>query len=117
MRLWNTVAAVCGAIALTAVLATPAQGATGDFGYKFIGLNGRPQAATLHDPPSGECVTLPEVADPGASEPAFAPHNNTDEFAIVFTEPDCTGDPWTLRPHGNPATDRLKLRSVVFLRT
>ncbi|MFH8774488.1 hypothetical protein [Streptomyces sp. NPDC017958] len=115
MRLRNTVAAVCGAIALTAALATPAQAATGDFSYRFIGLNGRPQTATLHDPTSDECVTLPEVADPAASEPAFAPHNDTDEFAVVFTEPDCSGDSWTLRPHGNPATDRLKLRSVVFL--
>ena len=97
MRLRNTVAAVCGALALTAVLATPAQ------------------AATLHDPASDECITIAEAADPSASEPAFAPHNDTDALAVVFTEPDCTGDSWTLRPHGRPATDRLKLRSVVFL--
>ncbi|SOE06813.1 hypothetical protein [Streptomyces sp. Ag109_G2-15] len=115
MRLRNTVAAACGAIALTAVLATPAQAATGDFTYKFIGLNGQPQAATLYDPASDECITLPEVADPDASEPAFAPHNDTDAFALVFTGTDCSGDSWSLRPHGRPATDRLKLRSVVFL--
>ncbi|MCX4763521.1 hypothetical protein OG562_21655 [Streptomyces sp. NBC_01275] len=116
MRLRHSFAAVCGALALTAALAAPAHAATGDFGYKFVGLNGQPQSATLHDPASGECVTLPEVADPGASEPAFAPHNDTDETALVFTEPDCSGDSWTLRPHGRPATDRLTLRSVVFLR-
>ncbi|MFJ9818451.1 hypothetical protein ACIRU3_24955 [Streptomyces sp. NPDC101151] len=115
MRLRNTVAAACGAIALTAVLATPAHAATGDFGYKVVGLNGEPVAVTLHDPPSGECVTLAEVADPSASEPAFAPHNDTDAFAVVFTGADCTGNSWTLRPHGLPATDRLKLRSVLFL--
>ncbi|MFE2559029.1 hypothetical protein ACFXGT_23975 [Streptomyces sp. NPDC059352] len=116
MRLRHSVAAACGALALTAALATPAHAATGDFSYRFVGVSGDPQAVTLHDPASGECVTLAEAADPNASEPAFAPHNDTDAFAIVFTEPDCTGDSWTLRPHGRPATDRLKLRSVVFLR-
>ncbi|WP_329622072.1 hypothetical protein OG357_17680 [Streptomyces sp. NBC_01255] len=115
MRLRHTVAAACGALALTATLATSAHAATGDFVYRYVGLNGEPQAAVLHDPASGECVTIPEAADPGASAPAFAPHNDTDEYAIVFTEPDCTGDSWTLRPHGRPASDRLLLRSVVFL--
>ncbi|MCX5392188.1 hypothetical protein ABZY68_28825 [Streptomyces sp. NPDC006482] len=115
MRLRHSVAAACGALALTATLATPAHAATGDFGYRFVGLSGEPQAATLHDPASGECVTIAEAADPGASGPAFAPHNDTDEYAVVFTEPDCSGDSWTLRPHGRPATDRLTLRSVVFL--
>jgi hypothetical protein len=115
VRLRNTVAAACGAVALAAVLATPAHAATGDFGYLFTGLDGRPQSAVLTDPPSGECVTLAEVADPSASEPAFAPHNDTDAYATVFTGPGCTGDSWTLRPHGRPATDRLKLRSVVFV--
>ncbi|MER7950997.1 hypothetical protein ABTY59_26760 [Streptomyces sp. NPDC096079] len=116
MRLRRSLAAVCGALALTAALASPASAATGDFSYRFIGIGGDPQSVTLHDPVSGECVTIPEAADPGASEPAFAPHNDTDEFAMVFTEPDCSGDSWTLRPHGRPAGDRLKLRSVVFLR-
>ncbi|MFD0074202.1 hypothetical protein ACFVIY_17380 [Streptomyces sp. NPDC127166] len=114
MRLRHSLAAVCGALALTAGLASPAQAATGEFGYSFVGLGGETQRATLLDPPSGECVTLPEVADPAVSEPAFAPHNDTDEYAIVFTGPDCSGDDWTLRPHGRPAGDRLKLRSVVF---
>ncbi|MGA5198629.1 hypothetical protein [Streptomyces exfoliatus] len=115
MRLRHSLAAACGALALTATLAAPAHAATGDFGYRFVGLDGSPQTVTLHDPASGECVTIPEAADPAASAPAFAPHNDTDEYAIVFTEPDCTGDSWTLRPHGRPATDRLKLRSVVFV--
>ncbi|MFD7978602.1 hypothetical protein [Streptomyces sp. NPDC059071] len=116
MRLRHTLAATCGALALTAVTVSPAHAATGDFGYRVTGLDGQPLAVTLRDPASGECVTLPEVADPDASAPAFAPHNDTDEWATVFTEPDCTGDSWTLRPHGRPASDRLKLRSVVFLR-
>ncbi|MFB7592064.1 hypothetical protein [Streptomyces sp. NPDC056169] len=115
MRLRHSVAAACGALALTATLATPAHAATGDFHYRFVGLSGEVQTATLHDPESSVCVTIPEAADPDASAPAFAPHNDTDEYAIVFTEPDCSGDSWTLRPHGRPATDRLTLRSVVFL--
>ncbi|MEV4947482.1 hypothetical protein [Streptomyces sp. NPDC053755] len=115
MRLRHTLASACGALALTAVLATPAHAATGDFGYRYLGLNGDARTITLHDPESDVCITLPEAADHDASAPAFAPHNDTDAFALVFTEPDCTGDAWTLRPHGNPATDRLKLRSVVFL--
>ncbi|MFB6841424.1 hypothetical protein [Streptomyces sp. NPDC056361] len=115
MRLRHSAAAVCGALVLTATLATPANAATGDFGYGFVGISGDPQRVTLHDPAGAVCITIPEAADPGSSEPAFAPHNDTDAFAVVFTEPDCTGDSWTLRPHGRPATDRLKLRSVVFV--
>lgn len=116
MRLRHSVAAALGALALVVTLPASASAATGQFSYQYVGLDGKPQSATLHDPPSGECVTLAEVADPDASEPAFAPHNDTDEYALVFTEPDCTGDSWTLRPHGRPATDRLKLRSVYFTR-
>ncbi|MEU1159725.1 hypothetical protein ACIPX0_27750 [Streptomyces sp. NPDC090075] len=116
MRLRHLLAPVCGALALAAALTSPAYAATGDFHYQYVGLDGHPATGTLHDPPSDECVTLPEVADPNSSEPAFAPHNDTDAYARLFTNPDCTGDSWTLRPHGNPASDRLKLRSVVFLR-
>ncbi|WP_405576182.1 hypothetical protein [Streptomyces sp. NBC_01092] len=112
MRLRHTLSATLGALALIVSLPTSASAATGNFSYKFVGLDGYPQAVTLHDPESPGCMVLPEVADPGSSEPAFAPHNDTDEWVMVFTEPDCTGDSWTLRPHGNPTTDRLTLRSV-----
>ncbi|MEU1119730.1 MULTISPECIES: hypothetical protein [unclassified Streptomyces] len=112
MRLRHTLAAALGALALVVTLPTSASAAAGAFSYRFVGLDGHPQSVTLHDPLSPGCVVLPEVADPDSSEPAFAPHNNTDEWAMVFTEPDCTGDSWTLRPHGNPASDRLELRSV-----
>lgn len=112
MRLRHAAAAALGALALLVTQPASASAATGDFSYAFIGLDGTPQSATLHDPQNPGCVVLAEVADPGSSEPAFAPHNDTDEWAMVFTEPNCTGDSWTLRPHGHPATDRLKLRSV-----
>ncbi|MEV6700994.1 hypothetical protein AB0M68_28145 [Streptomyces sp. NPDC051453] len=114
MRRRSTVAASLAAFALALALPASAQAATGDFSYKFVGLDGRPQSVTLHELPSRQCVTLPEVADPSSSEPAFAPHNDTDEWALVFTGPDCEGDSWTLRPHGRPTTDALKLRSVFF---
>ncbi|MEU5895532.1 MULTISPECIES: hypothetical protein [Streptomyces] len=112
MRLRHTLAAALGAFTLVVTLPTSANAATGAFSYKFTGLDGHARSVTLHDPTSPGCVPLPEVAAPDFSEPAFAPHNDTDEWAMVFTEPDCTGDSWTLRPHGNPASDRLKLRSV-----
>ncbi|MGW6014584.1 hypothetical protein [Streptomyces sp. NPDC055210] len=112
MRLRHTAAAAVGALALVVTQAASASAATGDFSYRYAGLDGRPQSVTLHDPESPACIVLPEVADPDASEPAFAPHNDTDTWVMVFTEPDCSGDSWTLRPHGQPATARLKLRSV-----
>lgn len=115
MRLRTAAAAVvAGSFALLLAVSGTANAATGDFSYKFVGLDGEPQSVTLHDPASPGCVPLAEVADPDSSEPAFAPHNDTDEWVVVFTEPDCTGDSWTLRPHGKPASDRLKLRSVFF---
>ncbi|MFE9664079.1 hypothetical protein [Streptomyces sp. NPDC005955] len=117
MRL-RTAVVTAAAASLTLLLAVPgpAAAASGDFTYRFRGPDGQPQPAVLHDPPSGECLTLSEVADPASSPPAFAPWNNTDEWATVFQGPRCTGDTWDLRPHGRPATDRLELRSVVFWR-
>ncbi|MCQ4206575.1 hypothetical protein [Streptomyces longispororuber] len=114
MRLRSTVAAAFGALALAIALPTSASAATGDFSYWFVGMDGEPQSVTLHDPAGPGCVPVAEAADPASSEPAFAPHNDTDEWVMVFTEPDCTGDSWTLRPHGNPTTEDLKLRSVYF---
>ncbi|MFJ7631570.1 hypothetical protein ACIQZN_34455 [Streptomyces sp. NPDC097595] len=112
MRLRQGAAAAFGALALLAAQSGSASAAAGDFSYTYAGLDGMPRTVTLHEPPSPGCVTLPEVADTRASEPAFAPQNGTDEWAMVFTGTDCTGDSWTLRPHGLPASDQLKLRSV-----
>jgi hypothetical protein len=67
----------------------------------------------LADPASGQCITLPEVADENVP-PAVAPHNATTSTATVFTGADCTGDYFSLRPEGNPTSPRLVLRSVVF---
>ena len=114
MRIRSTLAVALAAGALIVAMPSIANAATGDFSYKFVDSQGIRQTATMTDPPSGECVTLPEVADPGTSTPADEPRNDTDATATVFTGPDCDGDYFTLRPLGGHASNRLKLRSVVF---
>ncbi|MET8589338.1 hypothetical protein [Streptomyces sp. NPDC005078] len=114
MRLRSTVAAALGALALVVTLPTSASATVGFFAYSYTGLDGTPQIAELINPPSGECVALPEVADPNSSNPAGSPWNYTVSTATVFTGPDCDGDSFTLRPVGGHASERLKLRSVVF---
>ncbi|MFD9944925.1 hypothetical protein ACFWYW_39180 [Nonomuraea sp. NPDC059023] len=116
MRLRQSAVALAGVLALSTITAGPAGAATGQFQYTFVGLDGTPQRAVLDDPRGGECITLPEVADPGASEPAHSPRNRTDAAATVFTEPGCEGDYFTLRPYTGRGSERLKLRSVVFSR-
>lgn len=114
MRLRTALAAAAGALALTVALPASATAADGQFQYTYSGLDGRPRVAVIDDPESWECVTLPEVADPASSSPAHSPRNRTDAYAEVFTEPDCTGDSFTLRPHTGYGSERLKLRSVMF---
>ncbi|MGW1376919.1 peptidase inhibitor family I36 protein [Streptomyces sp. NPDC002446] len=114
MRIRTALAAATGALALVVALPTSASAAEGHFQYTYTGLDGTPQIAVLEDPESWGCVTLPEVADPGASSPAHSPRNRTDEFATVYTGPNCDGDSFTLRPHTGYGSERLKLRSVMF---
>ncbi|MFD0268678.1 hypothetical protein ACFVGY_19230 [Streptomyces sp. NPDC127106] len=114
MRLRNAAVAAFGALALVLTIPTSAVAATGEFTYVYSGLDGSPQVGVLENPVSGECFTLPEVADPGASSPAHTPRNRTTSTATVFTEPDCEGDWFTLRPITGRGSERLKLRSVVF---
>lgn len=98
------------------VLAAPAiaNASTGDFGYRFVDSYGIVQVSTLNDPPSRECITLPEVADASTSTPADSPRNGTNATAVVFAEPDCGGDYFSLRPLTGHGSERLKLRSVLF---
>ncbi|WP_328924255.1 hypothetical protein OG429_06115 [Streptomyces sp. NBC_00190] len=111
-------AAVAAVSALTLLVAVPgsATAATGEFEYSYIGLSGEPQRAFLFDPEGHECMVIPEAADPNSSEPAFSPRNRTDALARVFTNPDCTGDEFDLRPYTGRGSERLKLRSVIFFR-
>ncbi|MGW4379197.1 hypothetical protein [Kitasatospora sp. NPDC004531] len=113
MHLRRTAAAALASFALLFATPCPAAAAVGEFRYTYISDFGNRESGVLIDPGSRECITLPEVADPGSSEPAFAPQNFTHSTATVFTGPDCDGDYYSLRPGGR-ASDRLKLRSVVF---
>jgi len=114
MRLRQVCAVTLGTGML--VLAAPAiaDAATGDFGYRFVDSYGITQLSTLENPPSRACITLPEVADAADSTPADSPRNGTDATAVVFTEPDCQGDYFSLRPLTGHGSERLKLRSVLF---
>ncbi|MFD7320426.1 hypothetical protein ACFV9D_04930 [Streptomyces sp. NPDC059875] len=104
--------AACGLAVLFAA-APSASAAEGEFSYVHNDPSGTPHLGFLADPPSGVCLTLPEVADPWTT-PAHSPRNHTDSTATVFTGPDCEGDYFSLRPHGGHASERLKLRSVMF---
>ncbi|GAA2632999.1 MULTISPECIES: hypothetical protein [Streptomyces] len=116
MRLRHAAGAAFGALTLLLTIPASASAAEGQFQYTVTGLDGHPLRVVLEDPPSEQCITLPEVADPSASSPAHSPRNRTDERAIVFSEPDCTGREFALRPHTGYGTERLELRSVVFVR-
>lgn len=112
MRLRNSVAAAVGALALVLTLPTSAQAAEGRFSY-ITHDGGWSQEHTFVDPPSGVCITLWGAEDLDGP-PADSPRNDTDATATVFTGTDCDGDYFSLRPFGGRASDRLKLRSVVF---
>jgi hypothetical protein len=114
MRLRNALALAAGTGLLLITTAAAASAAGGDFSYRFHDSDGIRQESTLIDPPSGECITLPEVADDETSAPADEPRNRTDTAARVFTGADCDGDSFVLRPYTGRGSDRLKLRSVVF---
>ncbi|MBW5486741.1 hypothetical protein [Streptomyces bambusae] len=114
MRLRRATLAAFGALTLVLTLPTSASAAFGEFQYTYTGLDGSPQVAVIEDPAGEECITLPEVADPGASSPAHSPRNRTSATATVFTEPGCEGDWFTLRPVTGRGSERLGLRSVVF---
>ncbi|WP_330172228.1 hypothetical protein OG875_00685 [Streptomyces sp. NBC_01498] len=111
MRLRTSVAATVGALALVITLPSSAGAAEGAFTYQHLNQAGMERIAGLMDPQSRECITLPEVRD-GA--PAHSPRNHTNATATVFAGVDCEGPHFSLRPNGGHASERLKVRSVVF---
>lgn len=113
LRLRQTAAAAAASLALLLTLPGSAHAAVGEFRYTYYDDLGNRTAGVLVDPDSRTCVTLPEVADPDTTEPAFAPQNLTGSTVTMFTGPDCDGDYYSLRP-GGKASDRLKLRSALF---
>ncbi|NUP47484.1 MAG: hypothetical protein HOW97_09245 [Catenulispora sp.] len=114
MRFGKVLAVAIGAGLLIAGTPAVASAASGEFTYQYVDGDGNVQLGFLADPPSRECVTLPEVADTDASLPADSPRNFTDSTAVVFTGPDCDGDYFSLRPFKGYGSERLKLRSVLF---
>ncbi|MGE7390110.1 hypothetical protein ACQKM2_31985 [Streptomyces sp. NPDC004126] len=114
MRLRQAAVAVLGAVTLLVTVPSSASAAQGVFEYAYVGTDGATHWAHLDDPAGGECANFPEAADPDATEPAHSPRNRTSATATVFTEPDCQGDWFALRPLTGQATERLKMRSVNF---
>ncbi|GAA4100308.1 hypothetical protein [Streptomyces hundungensis] len=114
MRFRRASIAALGAFTLLLAIPQSASAAVGEFSYSYVGLDGRTHVRILLDPESRDCITLPEVADEAATAPAHSPRNRTTSSATIFTEPDCTGDFFTLRPLVGRGGETLKLRSVVF---
>ncbi|MFJ3584658.1 hypothetical protein ACIPPS_20865 [Streptomyces sp. NPDC090127] len=113
MRLRSAFTAVLGAALLLAAVPASASAASGQFRYDYVTVEGYEATGFLNDPASGECLNLPGVGQENP-EPGHSPKNRTDAYATVFTEPGCQGDSFTLRPHTGGASERLKVRSVVF---
>lgn len=113
MRLRSAFAAVLGAGLLLAVNPASASAASGQFRYDYVTVEGYEASGFLNDPPSGECVNLPGVGDENP-EPGHSPRNRTDAWATVFTDINCEGDSFRLRPLTGAGSERLKVRSVLF---
>ncbi|MEV7866071.1 hypothetical protein AB0P17_08195 [Streptomyces sp. NPDC088124] len=112
MRLRTTLAAAVGALTLLVALPGQASAAEGTFSYVYTDIAGEPRPGELVDPESRVCITIPQAAGEYVP-PAHSPRNRTNSTATVFTGPECDGDHYSLRPGGS-ASERLKLRSVVF---
>jgi hypothetical protein len=78
-----------------------------------VTVEGYEATGFLNSPPSGQCINLPGVGQENP-EPGHSPKNRTDAWAQVFTDTDCEGDSFPLRPHTGGASERLKVRSVLF---
>ncbi|CAM5562501.1 hypothetical protein ACFYUM_31600 [Streptomyces fimicarius] len=114
MRFRSALPAALGAALLLAAVPSSASAAEGQFRYDYVTVEGYEATGFLNSPPSGRCVNLPGVG-PENPEPGHSPKNRTDAWAQVFTDADCEGDSFPLRPHTGGASERLKVRSVLFL--
>ncbi|MEU9379197.1 hypothetical protein AB0D94_36340 [Streptomyces sp. NPDC048255] len=113
MRLRSAVTAVLGAGLLLVAVPASASAATGQFRYSYVTVEGNEVSGFLNDPPSGECVALPGVGQENP-EPGHSPRNRTDAWATVFADTNCEGAFFHLRPYTGGASERLKVRSVIF---
>ncbi|AWW35686.1 MULTISPECIES: hypothetical protein [Streptomyces] len=113
MRRCSAFTAVLGAALLLAAVPTSASAASGQFRYDYVTVEGSEASGFLNNPPSGQCLNLPGVGQENP-QPGHSPKNRTDAWALVFTEPNCEGDSFTLRPQTGGGSERLKVRSVIF---
>ncbi|MFG3405333.1 hypothetical protein [Streptomyces sp. NPDC048142] len=113
MRFRSTFPAVLGAALLLAAIPSSASAAEGQFRYDYVTVEGYEATGFLNSPPSGRCIDLPGVGAENP-QPGHSPKNRTDAWAQVFTGTDCAGDSFLLRPHTGGASERLKVRSVLF---
>ncbi len=113
MRLRSAFTAVFGAALLLAAVPGSASAASGQFRYSYETVDGFEASGFLNNPPSDRCINLHGVGEDNP-QPGHTPQNRTDAWATVFTGTDCEGDSFRLRPRTGGASERLKLRSVIF---
>lgn len=114
MRFRSALPAALGAALLLAAVPTSASAAEGQFRYDYVTVERYEATGFLNSPPSGRCVDLPGVG-PDSPEPGHSPKNRTDAWVQVFTDAGCEGGSFPLRLHTGGASERLKVRSVLFL--
>ncbi|MFD7667431.1 hypothetical protein [Streptomyces sp. NPDC059788] len=113
MRLRSTLTAVLGAALLLTAAPGSASAASGQFRYTYETVEGFEASGFLNNPHSGRCINLPGVGLENP-QPGHSPKNRTDAWATVYTDTNCKGDSFRLRPHTGGASERLKVRSVIF---
>ncbi|MFK8850877.1 hypothetical protein [Streptomyces sp. Ac-502] len=113
MRLRSAFTTVLGAALLLTATPGSAYAATGQFRFSYVTVEGDEASGFLNNPPSGHCINLHGVGQENP-QPGHSPKNRTDAWATVFTGTDCQGDSFRLRPRTGGASERLKLRSVIF---
>ncbi|CAL9348819.1 hypothetical protein ACH4LN_08380 [Streptomyces albus] len=113
MRLRSAVTAVLGAALLCAAMPASASAASGQFRYDYVTVEGYEATGFLNNPPSDKCLNLQGVGEENP-QPGHSPKNRTDSWATVYAEPNCKGDSFRLRPFTGGASERLKVRSVLF---
>lgn len=97
MRIRKALAAVACAIGVAMSCPTSAHAVDGYFAYHTY-----EGEKTLVDPPTGECINLPEVQDPGVPPAIFA-FNGTPTEANVYAGSDCQGPNLVVQPFaGSP---------------
>ncbi|WP_030666284.1 hypothetical protein [Streptomyces rimosus] len=113
MRLRSAFPAVLGAVLLLAAVPGSAAAASGQFRYSYTTVDGDEASGFLNNPPGGRCIDLHGVGEDNP-KPGHSPKNRTDAWATVFTDTDCEGNSFRLKPRTGGASERLKVRSVIF---